>query len=147
MSTTLLSLAVWTTASVALMMVGVSGQRSGRPGDQGRISAYVTLNDLKEIEPVPGFKGRFVHSDHMTLAYWNVAAGAVLPQHAHVHEQITNLIEGEFEMTVAGEVKVLRPGEVAVIPSNVPHSARALTQCRIIDAFYPVREDYRDATR
>jgi quercetin dioxygenase-like cupin family protein len=108
---------------------------------------YLTLDDLKEIEPVPGFKGRFVHSDHVTLAYWNIAAGSVLPQHAHVHEQIANVIEGEFEMTIAGETKVLKPGQVAVIPSNVLHSGKALTKCYIIDAFYPVREDYRSATR
>lgn len=49
--------------------------------------SHVTLTDLKEIEPAPGFKGRFVHSDHVTLAYWNIAAGAALPQHAHMHEQ------------------------------------------------------------
>jgi len=106
---------------------------------------YFTLADLKEIEPVPGFKVRFVHSDHMTLAYWNVTAGAALPQHAHVHEQIANVIEGEFELTIAGEARVLKPGQVAVIPSNVPHSGKALTKCVLIDAFYPVREDYQRA--
>lgn len=26
---------------------------------------------------------------------------------------------------------------------HVPHSGRALTDCRVIDVFYPVREDYR----
>jgi quercetin dioxygenase-like cupin family protein len=109
--------------------------------------SYLNLTDLKEIEPVPGFKGRFVHSDHVTMAYWNIAAGAAMPQHAHVHEQIANVIEGEFELTVAGETKTLKPGQVAVIPSNVPHSGKALTKCYIIDAFYPVREDYRNATR
>lgn len=109
--------------------------------------SYLNLDDLKEIEPAPGFKGRFVHSDHVTMAYWNIAAGSALPQHAHVHEQIVNVLEGEFELTVAGETHTYKPGEVAVIASNVPHSGKALTHCRIIDAFYPVREDYRSATR
>ena len=108
---------------------------------------YYTFTDLKEIEPVPGFKARFVHSDHMTLGYWTIAAGSTLPQHAHPHEQITSVIEGEFEMTIAGETRTLKAGQVAVIPSNVPHSAKALTKCYTIDAFYPVREDYRNATR
>ncbi len=108
---------------------------------------YLTLTDLKEIEPVRGFKGRFAHSDHVTMAYWHIAAGATLPQHAHVHEQIANVIEGELEMTIGGETRVLKPGQVAVIPSNVPHSGKALTKCYVIDAFYPVREDYRNATR
>jgi hypothetical protein len=29
----------------------------------------------------------------------------------------------------------------------VPHSGKALTKCYIIDPFYPVREDYRNAAR
>ena len=109
--------------------------------------SFLNLKDLKEVEPVAGFKTRFVHSDHLTMAYWTVTAQATLPQHTHPHEQITSLLEGEFEMTIAGETKILRPGQAAVIPSNVPHSAKALTACRIIDAFYPVREDYRNAAR
>jgi quercetin dioxygenase-like cupin family protein len=87
------------------------------------------------------------HSEHVTMAYWTVTAGATLPQHAHPHEQITSVLEGEFEMTIGGETKKLTAGHAAVIPGNVTHSAKALTACRIIDAFYPVREDYRNATR
>ena len=34
-------------------------------------------------------------------------------------------------------------GQVFVIPPDVPHSGRALTRCRVLDVFAPVREDYR----
>ena len=108
---------------------------------------FLNLTDLKEIEPVAGFKARFVHTDHMTMAYWTVTAGATLPQHAHPHEQITSVLEGEFEMTVGSETKTITAGQVAVIPGNVTHSAKALTACRLVDAFYPAREDYRNAAR
>ena len=30
---------------------------------------FITLDDLEQREPVPGFKGRMVHTDNMTLAY------------------------------------------------------------------------------
>jgi quercetin dioxygenase-like cupin family protein len=104
---------------------------------------FIELSDSMFKEPAPKFKAAFVHSGHMTLAHWIVERGAVLPEHSHVHEQVVNVIEGEFEMNIAGESKVLSRGLVAVIPSNVIHSGKALTECRIIDAFYPVREDYR----
>ncbi|NOQ40057.1 MAG: cupin domain-containing protein, partial [Anaerolineales bacterium] len=48
-----------------------------------------------------------------------------------------------FELTVDGEPLVLEPGMVAVIPGGVPHSGVALTPCRLLDAFHPVREDYQ----
>jgi quercetin dioxygenase-like cupin family protein len=53
------------------------------------------------------------------------------------------MIEGEFEFTVAGEKHIMKPGKVFVLPTNIPHGGRALTPCRIIDVFHPVREDYR----
>jgi len=56
---------------------------------------------------------------------------------------VVNMIEGEFELTIAGETRRLGPASVAIIPSNAPHSGRAVTDCRIIDAFYPIREDYQ----
>ena len=105
--------------------------------------AFLELHDIREREPVPGFRARFVHCDSMTVAYWEIEAGASMPEHSHVHEQIVNLIEGELELRVGDEVRTVTPGVVAVIPPDVPHSGKALTRCRIIDVFHPVREDYR----
>ncbi len=102
----------------------------------------VLLDEASEHEPIPGFRVRFVHSASMTFAYWNIAEGSVLPEHSHVHEQVAHCLEGTFELVIAGTVHVLRPGSVGIIPSNAIHSGRALTDCRIVDAFHPVREDY-----
>ena len=102
--------------------------------------------DLKDIAPknlIPGFSGKFVHTDQVTLAFWDVEEGAQLPVHAHVHEQTTYVLEGKFELIVDGEVRVYEPGLVAVIPSNVVHSGTALTNCKLLDVFSPVREEYR----
>ncbi len=105
--------------------------------------AFIQLDDLKEREIVPGYHARFVHSEHMTLAYWNIEAGAVLKQHSHPHEQVTLVLEGEFELTVNGETRRNGPGSVAVIPGGVPHHGKAITACKVVDAFYPIREEYK----
>ena len=104
---------------------------------------FLTIETLAEKEIVPGFNGRFLHTANLTLAYWNIKAGSILPEHHHIHEMVVNLIEGEFEMTVGGQTQTLKSGMVATIPGNVPHSGKALTDCRIIDVFYPIREDYQ----
>lgn len=93
-------------------------------------------------EVVPGMRARFVHSQTMTIAHWQIDAGAVLPRHSHRHEQICNVIEGEFELTIDGITKIMSGGDIAVIPSNATHSGVANTDCKIIDVFQPVREDY-----
>ena len=103
----------------------------------------IELSDLPQKELFKGFKGQFIHAQGVTLAYWDVEEGAVLPTHAHFHEQITTVVTGQFELTVGNQTNVYKPGQIAVIPSNVPHAGKALTACKLMDVFSPVREDYR----
>ena len=104
---------------------------------------FIHLKDIEEKELVLGYHVKFVHSENMTSAYWRVDAGATLPLHSHPHEQVCNLIEGTFELMVGDEKRIVQPGDVAVIPGGVEHTGTAITKCRIIDVFYPVREDYQ----
>ena len=103
----------------------------------------INLHSIEEKEVVKGFRGKFIHSENMTHAYWTIDRGAALPEHSHMHEQVVNILEGKFELTVAGEKKTIEPGDIVVIPSNVPHTGKALTDCRILDVFSPVREDMK----
>lgn len=101
------------------------------------------IQQIAQKEIIKGFKARFVHSEHMTIAYWEAEIGAELPLHSHIHEQISMVTKGQFEMTIEGETKIYEPGQIAVIPSNAKHSGKALTYCEITDVFSPVREDYK----
>lgn len=104
---------------------------------------FIALNSINQVEKIPGYRVRFVHSQNMTLAYWDITAGAPLPEHSHPHEQVANILAGKFELTIAGESRLLDAGSVAIIPGGAVHSGRAITDCRILDVFYPVREEYR----
>jgi quercetin dioxygenase-like cupin family protein len=104
----------------------------------------IHLSTLGPKETAPGFSARFIHAASMTLAYFDIKAGSGSPEHAHVHEQVSQVLEGTFQLTVAGEPIVLQPGTVVVIPSNVPHSGLALTDCQLLDIFTPVREDFKN---
>ncbi|HMB68210.1 MAG TPA: cupin domain-containing protein [bacterium] len=107
------------------------------------MSVFHDVTELPERELAKGFHARMVHGEGMTVAHWRVEAGAELPMHAHPHEMIVNLLEGELEITVGQEKRVLHAGGIAVIPGNVPHGVTARTACRILDVWHPVREDYK----
>lgn len=94
-------------------------------------------------ELAPGLTGYYAHGIHLTLGYVEIKGGSILPEHHHVHEQITYIIEGQLDMMIDGKPCSLTAGMYYVIPSNIPHGAVAVTDCKVIDAFNPVREDYR----
>jgi len=104
---------------------------------------FFDLDNIEKKEHVKGYKGKFVHSENQTIAIWDVEEGSILPEHSHPHEQISSVVEGEFELTIKGETRNVNNNSVAVIPSNVPHSGVAITKCKIIDVFYPLREEYK----
>ena len=103
----------------------------------------IKLDTLPQKEIKEGFKARFVHTENLTLGYWDVEEGAVLPMHSHLHEQITQVLEGEFELTVGEQTQVYKLGQIVVIPPHIPHGGKALTECKLFDIFCPVREDYQ----
>ena len=68
---------------------------------------------------------------------------AFVPMHQHPHEQMGMGLEGEFDLTIDGESRVIRTGDCYLIPSNTPHSARSITSAaRALDIFHPIREEY-----
>ena len=75
--------------------------------------------------------------------FWKVDEGAAVPEHSHIHEQVVNVLQGVFELTIDGQAELLGPGKVAVIPPGIKHSGRAITYCELLDVFHPEREDYK----
>jgi quercetin dioxygenase-like cupin family protein len=52
------------------------------------------------------------------------------------------VIEGELELTIDDVAQVAKPGIVAIVPGNVRHSVKALTDGRAIIVDYPLRRDF-----
>lgn len=105
--------------------------------------SFISINNLTAKEIVKGYYGRVIHTGTISLMYWTVEEGAIMPVHSHVHEQIAHVLKGTFELTVDGETKWMEPGMAAVIPSQVPHGGRAITNCELLDVFHPERDDYK----
>jgi quercetin dioxygenase-like cupin family protein len=107
-------------------------------------SIFHNFSDIITKEIAPGYFSKLIHTANNTINFIEVKAGNAVPDHAHIHEQCSFVIEGQFQLTVNGEPQILDAGLFAVIPSNARHSGLAITDCKLIDLFSPVREDYRD---
>jgi len=104
----------------------------------------VDTGSLDVIERLPGWHGRYFHSANMTFAHYDFTRGASIHEHFHPEEEVYEVIEGELEVTIDGVAQVTRPGLVAIIPANVRHSVKALTDGRAIIVDYPRREVFAD---
>ena len=104
---------------------------------------FIQLNQLPVKEIVKGYHASSVHTGSMSFMYWTVEEGASIPVHSHMHEQVAHVLEGKFELILDNEKRILEPGIIAVIPPNVPHGGKAITACKLLDVFYPERDDYK----
>lgn len=104
---------------------------------------FIDIMDLPSREVVKGYVGRSMHTGTLTLMYWSVTAHSEIPIHTHEHQQVAHVLKGKFQLIVDGESRILEPGIIALIPSNVPHGGKAITDCELLDVFQPEREDYK----
>jgi quercetin dioxygenase-like cupin family protein len=110
----------------------------GQPAGPGR---YVNVDELTATEFVPGLGFRPVLGHNAMVNFVSFAPGAQAPRHVHEEEQIVVILEGELNFDLDGDVRVLRRGDVAVVPSWVPHGAWTTDgSCLEIDVFAPPRE-------
>jgi|SRR5665811_358934 len=103
----------------------------------------LNLSTIPSKEIMPGLHGKLVHTENMSIVFWEVEEGAEVHEHAHMNEQVMHVIAGRFEFTLDGETKMYHPGDLVVIAPNKKHSGKALTPCKLMDVFSPVREEYK----
>jgi quercetin dioxygenase-like cupin family protein len=97
---------------------------------------------IPEEKMNPLLSRRVIHTEQLTIAQLWLGKGSVVPLHNHVNQQVTMLQSGALEFEMEGERFVLKPGDVLVIPPNVPHSVKAIEDSTATDLFTPTREDW-----
>ena len=104
---------------------------------------YYRVPEMDPLSPAEGVEIRAIHGERMSMAFFRVAAGTRVPEHAHPHEQMGTVIRGSMELTVGGETFTVRAGEAYHVPGGAPHSGLCREKTELVEAFCPVREDLR----
>lgn len=103
----------------------------------------IAWSELPAEEVYPGISRQVLQGERQTMVRYVYLPGSVFPVHSHPQEQVTLIILGEIEFVVDGETSILRAGQAAVIPANMPHGARVIgsTMVETINALSPRRDD------
>ncbi|MDH4048224.1 MAG: cupin domain-containing protein [Gammaproteobacteria bacterium] len=110
---------------------------------------HISWDDV-ELETVnPHMQRRIVTGERLTVARIYFKDGFLVPLHSHEHEQVTQVISGSMRFRIGANrertVK-LGPGDVIVIPSNVPHEALSIGDVEEMDTWSPRRDDWLNKT-
>jgi quercetin dioxygenase-like cupin family protein len=106
-------------------------------------SPFGTWNGVALHELVPGVHIHAAGGEQVLVCRVNYAAGFGVETHAHEHtEQVMIVTDGELELTVDGETRVLRAGDWAVINRGVEHAVRTENGAQFFEALSPVPLDH-----
>jgi len=85
------------------------------------------LKTLRLDEFRPGIRSKLESGSNLTMAFMEIAANKEGTAHDHPFDQCGIVIEGEIEMSISEEKKLLKPMETYFIPAGIKHNWRTIT--------------------
>ncbi len=107
---------------------------------------YVSVAKLVPVlELATGITSRPLVGHNLLASFVRYEPNSVAPLHAHEEEQIFVVLEGEIDLQIGREHRLMRPGDAALIPAWVLHSARSQgASAYQLDIFSPPRKAMLD---
>lgn len=107
---------------------------------------HTRWSDIPATQLNPLLTRQFVTGLQAMFARLDLKKGCMVPRHQHPNEQISYITEGALRFVLGDEgstvERIVRAGEILVIPGDVPHSAEALEDTVDFDIFAPPRQDW-----
>lgn len=107
---------------------------------------YLAWDVIGKEQLNPLLQRHFVVGQQIMLARVLLKQGCIVPEHSHVNEQLTYILEGALKFWIDGKVIVVKAGEVLTIPPHMPHKAEAVEDTVDLDVFCPPRADWINRT-
>ncbi len=105
---------------------------------------YDFPKDFKEREPFPGISLHVATGQRLMIARVEVKPNSEVPLHNHPEEQMGIVLEGEVELTIGDETRLLKKGDAYLIPSNTNHGGVPRREgVVVLDVWSPPREAYK----
>ena len=98
------------------------------------MATYGLVRDLRAEVTVPkdGILSRSVHSGSgLTLTLFGFDAGQELTEHTSTRAAIIEILDGEAEVVLDGDVHRLTSGAWIAMPPGMTHAIRAITPMRM----------------
>lgn len=106
---------------------------------------FINVDALPMAIVAEGLGLKPVFGQQLQLSFVHMQPHSIAALHSHPEEQIGLVLEGEYEFEMNGVRKMVRKGDVYIVPPNVPHGAVTYDKpCVALDIFSPARTGYRE---
>jgi len=133
-------------ASSAGTVEGLGAPAAGAPAAGAPGGLYRSIRDIAPAHPhggvsvwwlvAPGELSQITSGGYLELANeWEVAGGGAVHTHAHPTYEFYYGVTGRGVMTLDGEHREVGPGDLILIPPDVPHSIRPIGEHAPIRCF------------
>ncbi len=95
---------------------------------------FWNLKTLRLDEFRPGILSKVENGANLAMAFMEIAPHKEGSEHSHPFDQCGIVVEGEIEMSIGEEKKLLRPMETYFIPAGITHNWRTIhSPAKILD--------------
>ena len=104
---------------------------------------FFEYEKMKKTDLGGGLSRRVLaHDEAMMAVEVSFEKGTIGAMHSHPHVQISYVLEGKFEATIGGEVRIIGKGDTYYTLPDVPHGVVCLEAGVLLDVFTPERKDF-----
>ena len=90
------------------------------------------LADLVEYNEGQVTSRTLAQNKGLSLTLFAFDKGEGLSTHAAPGDAMVQILEGEVQLNIGGKEVVAKPGEIVVMPADVPHSVNAVTRFKML---------------
>jgi quercetin dioxygenase-like cupin family protein len=110
---------------------------------QKRWEMFEKHSEVGYMRAVDGVEQKtLVYGEKTLMTEFRLHKGAVLPLHAHPHEQSGYLVSGRIRLTIGAEVHLVSPGDSWCIAGGIKHGAEIIDDSVAVEVFAPLRKEY-----
>ncbi|MGB2698071.1 MAG: cupin domain-containing protein [Candidatus Zixiibacteriota bacterium] len=101
-------------------------------GMERLIAQPVELANLADYQEGSVVSQTIINKKTGTVTFFAFDEGQGLSEHTAPFDALVQILEGEVEVVISGKPLHLKKGEIVIMPSNQPHSLRALKKFKMI---------------
>ncbi len=96
------------------------------------VGKVIDLQSLAEYQDGSVVSRMVMNKKAGTVTAFAFEAGEGLSEHSAPYDALVICLEGEAEIPIGGEVRVLKKGEMLIMPANVPHAVNPITRFKML---------------